>query len=111
MSRIANQIASDISNLTDTKTSTVYNPSHDDYVTVNDYESLIDDIANHLKTDSRIHYLFTIDDMYLIYKNFKNNSYIIIEMYDDEVYGGDYFEFRYVYCETLDRFAQIIKLY
>lgn len=111
MSRIANQIASDISNLTDTKTSIIYNPSHNDYLSINDCDSLIDDIAMFMKADSRIHYLFSIDDIYLIYKNFKNNSYIIIEMYDDEVYGGDYFEFRYVYCETFDRFERIIKLY
>lgn len=111
MSRIANQIASDISNLTNTKTSIIYNPTHNDYITISDYDSLIDDISILMKADCGIHYLFSIDDMYMVYKKFQNNSYIIIEMYDDEVYGGDYFEFRYVYCESIDRFAQVIKLY
>jgi len=111
MSRIANQIASDISNLRNTKTSIIYNPTHHDFVAINDNDKLINDISMFVKADSGIHYLFSIDDLYMVYKNFKNNSYIIIEMYDDEVYGGDYFEFRYIYCESVDHFAEIIKLY
>lgn len=105
-SSLANEIANELSNITETKTVIINNLTQGHYDDMYNYKGLAYNIQKNLKVDSG-YVLMSVDSSYFVFKNTEIGSYVIISTIID-INLDECIEVTLDYCENSDIFARKI---